>query len=274
MRSLRTSIALLGLISLSGCASMSWPEGGAGGMAEATLGRLLPIEADQPLQPEHGLRFDLELSRQHLDTLILQGAELCFPATVVQAEQREARIARQLEGGLSHDAANDILIQRKTLARLERQLDYVREEEVCVIPKVAGEDTPGRIGQSIDELLNSDNQFAFGSHELNPKYVGRLAEAATLLRDQPQFHLEITGHADSVGAPEGNLELSRARAEQVGRYLNIMGIPPARIRVAAAGSESPLFDGEGAERRLVNRRVSIELIEVTNAPVLKQGEKQ
>ncbi|MCB1772198.1 MAG: OmpA family protein [Gammaproteobacteria bacterium] len=266
----------LGSVVLNGCASMNWPEHGAGGMAEQALGGLVPVQADQPLTPEHGLRFDMELAALHFDSLVMDGAELCFPATVVQLRLRQQRIARELQGGLTHDAANDLLVQRQMLSRLERQLDQVRQADVCVIPTVAGEVTPGGVAQRVDELLNADNQFAFGSFELNPKYVGRLAEAAALLRDAPHYHLEITGHADGIGSADHNRSLSLDRAHQVSRYLNIMGIPGERIRIAAAGSDSPLFAGNAPEQRLVNRRVSISLIETANDPSIAshRGERQ
>jgi outer membrane protein OmpA-like peptidoglycan-associated protein len=232
-------------------------------MAEHHIETHAPVMPDQPFGPEHGLRFELELVRRHLDILVLEGAELCFPATVVQAKQRQDRITRELQGGLDYDAANDLIIQRKLLSRLERQLDYVREQSVCTFPVVKGEEKPTDTSKRIYELLNSDNQFAFNSSELNPKYVVRLAEAVQLLRDLPGYDLRITGHADSVGEKEHNLTLSLERAKKVGRYLKILGLAKQRIEFDAVGSDNPLFDGDNKlpHNRLVNRRVSIELIE-------------
>jgi len=283
---LKLSFILI-LASLTGCAG--WPPDGRGGMAEHHMGTLPPVMPDQPLGPEHGLRFELELVRQHLDILVLEGAELCFPATVIQAKQRQNRITRELQGDLDFDAANDLVIQRKLLARLERQLDYVKQQSICIIPvsnnlyennEISNPDEndseellstkvnpiiPGNIGKQIYELLNTDNQFAFGSSELNPKYIVRLAEAAQLLNNHPDYHLEITGHADVIGDKQHNVKLSLARAKQVGRYLKIMGLAPERIEFDAVGSDNPLFDGKESHIRLVNRRVSIELID-SNKP--------
>jgi len=259
MYRLISTLILLGSLGVSGC--VSWPDKGHGGMAEYTLGKLSPVMPDQPLGPEHGLRFELDLVQRHLDVLVLEGAELCFPATVVQARERQGRIARQLQGGLDFDAANDLIVQRKLLARLERQLDYVKQDKLCTLPATVGQERPGETGKHIHELLNTDNQFAFDSPELNPKYVGRLAEAAQLLRDQPAYQLRITGHADSLGEKKHNQELSLARARKVGRYLQIFGLDPQRIQFDAVGADSPLFDGNQPHIRLTNRRVSIELIE-------------
>ncbi len=231
-------------------------------MAEHHLETLPPVMPEQPLGPEHGLRFELELVQRHLDILVLEGAELCFPATVVQAKQRQDRIVRELHGELDFDAANDLIVQRNLLTRLERQLDYVRKQLVCNIPATIVQQTPGEIGKHIFNLLNSDNQFAFDSADLNPKYVIRLAEAAQLLNKMPGYHLRITGHADALGEKKHNQKLSLDRARKVGRYLQILGLPAERLQFDAVASDDPLFEGKEPQVRLVNRRVSIELIEV------------
>lgn len=262
MPKLSTFIALSAALSLGGCAS--WAPQGHGGMAEHHQQTLSPVMSDEPLGPEHGLRFDLELTSRHLDILVLEGAELCFPATVVQAKQRQNRISRELQGDLNFDAANDLIVQRNLLARLERQLDYVRQQDVCILTTTEGESKPGETSKQIAELLNADNQFALDSSEINPKYVGRLAEAVHLLRDLPQYNLLITGHADATGELNHNQTLSMARAEQVGRYLQILGLAVKRIQFDAVGSNDPLFEGAESHVRLVNRRVSIELIERKN----------
>jgi len=246
---------------LSGCAS--WPESGRGGFAEHHLQTLGLTSTTTEEGSANSLEFEVQLLSRHLDVLVLEGAELCFPATVVQAKKRQDRITREIAGGLSYDAANDMVIQTKLLARLERQLDYVRKQAVCDLPIAASQQTPGELGDHIYQLLNRDNQFAFGSAEINPKYIGHLSEAAALLLQHQSYQLRITGHADGIGIADSNKALSMARAEQVARYLQIFGLPLERMAVDAVGSDSPLFEGLNPETRLVNRRVSIELVEST-----------
>ncbi|PKF49771.1 OmpA family protein [Enterovibrio nigricans] len=253
---------ILPIVVLSGCSM--FPDHGQGGMAEHHYASLPPVLPDQPLGPEHGLRFEWELAARHLDILVLEGAELCFPASVVQARKMQDRIVREFIGGLEFDAANDIIIQREALERLEKQLDAVIDSRACVIPG-QNENATRELIAKIYGLLNADNQFAFNSPEVNPKYMGHLAEASHLLRDLPEYHLKITGHADSIGNSAANKTLSLARANQVKRYLQIFGIVPARISVAAVGSSDPLFEGNAPEVRLVNRRVSVELVEVAGS---------
>lgn len=234
---------------------------GHGGFAEHMPQTSYDVEADQPLTPGHGLRFDFTLLRQHLDILVLEGAELCFPATVYQAKTREKRIAREIAGALEYDAANDIIIQRRLLSRLNRQLDYVKNHDVCTLPQTLPLLVPSDIGKKIQTLLNGDNQFAIDSFALNPKYIARLSEAAILLRDSQQYRLLITGHTDNQGDFAHNQQLSNNRARQVSRYLQIMGIRSDRIDLAAVGQTDPLLAGSHENVRLVNRRVTIELLE-------------
>jgi len=98
MQNLIRNSILLTVFGLSGCSS--WPEIGHGGLGEHHYELLSPTMPNQPLGPEHGLRFDLELTARHLDVLVIEGANICFPATVVQAKQRQHRIERELLGGL------------------------------------------------------------------------------------------------------------------------------------------------------------------------------
>jgi len=258
---------------LTGCSH--WPKHGFGGMAEHSIENISPVMAHEPLGPEHGLRFDLELTSRHLDMLVLEGAELCFPATVLQSKQRQHRIEREVAGELHYDAANDLIVQRGVLARLERQLTYVTSHGLCRISHQRPSKQVATISEQakptitdIINILNSDNQFATDSSELNPKYVGRLSEAAHLLKARNQLQITITGHADIEGSNKYNHQIALKRAKMVGRYLNIFGIHKSRIRYDEKGENSPLFIGEEPHIRLVNRRVIIDV-----QPISNTGEK-
>ncbi|MEL7382945.1 MAG: OmpA family protein [Pseudomonadota bacterium] len=246
-----------------GCTSHA--EQGRGGLAEDYIqSSFTPIMPDEPLGPEHGLRFDWQLAKLHLDALIREGARWCFPAAVVQAIEKQNRIARELEGGLLLDAANDLVIQRKRLNELELQLDYVTSQAKCAPPmdENAFQQRLAVIDQ-LYSLLNVDNQFAFNSTEVNPKYMGQLARAANILADNPSLNLAVTGHADSVGTAPYNTDLAMGRAKQVKRYLTIFGLAPNRIETLSVGDSVPLYEGDSEGTRLTNRRVSIEVLDTS-----------
>ncbi|MGF1725422.1 OmpA family protein [Photobacterium nomapromontoriensis] len=248
------------LLALTGC-SQRFPPEGAGGFAEHHYQTISPVEVNGPLTPAHGLRFDFELTRQMLKLLVIDGAELCFPASVAQARERERRIGRELAGGLEFDAANDILVQRDQLHRIERQLSTALLIQACRLDQPQAGQTLISAVIEIEQLLNADNQFAFGSSELNLKYAGRLAQAVMRLREFPQYSLQVIGHADVIGSPSYNQQLSMSRAQQVSRYLQIFGFEKSKIEVSAVGDIAPLVNGTSATNRLVNRRVSITLVE-------------
>ncbi|WP_135443051.1 OmpA family protein [Vibrio tasmaniensis] len=277
MKILKSYIALsLSALVLGGCTS--YPEQGTGGLAESydsinyQNSDFSPVMPDEPLGPEHGLRFDWQLAKLHLDALIQEGARWCFPAAVVQAIEKQNRIARELQGGLLLDAANDLVIQRKRLNELEVQLDYVTSQARCEPPK---NENQFRMQLSVIEqlydLLNVDNQFAENSIEVNPKYMGRLAEATTLLKEHKSLDLVVTGHADATGTEEYNDDLALGRAKQVERYLTIFGLGAQRIKAVSVGETVPLFEGESDGTRLTNRRVSIEVISPKNAEKMGGG---
>ncbi|MCG9640452.1 OmpA family protein [Vibrio sp. Isolate34] len=270
MKKIKNYIALSLSVLVLGCTS--YPEQGTGGMAESydsinyQNSDFSPVMPDEPLGPEHGLRFDWQLAKLHLDALIQEGARWCFPAAVVQAIQKQNRIARELQGGLLLDAANDLVIQRKRLNELEVQLDYVTSQARCEPPK---NENQFRMQLSVIEqlydLLNVDNQFAQDSTEVNPKYMGKLAEASYILKENKSLDLIVTGHADATGTEEYNDKLALGRAKQVERYLTIFGLSPQRIKAVSVGETVPLFEGETAGTLLTNRRVSIEIISPKNA---------
>ncbi|MEZ8854811.1 OmpA family protein [Vibrio atlanticus] len=277
MKILKSYIALsLSALVLGGCTS--YPEQGTGGLAESydsinyQNSDFSPVMPDEPLGPEHGLRFDWQLAKLHLDALIQEGARWCFPAAVVQAIEKQNRIARELQGGLLLDAANDLVIQRKRLNELEVQLDYVTSQARCEPPK---NENQFRMQLSVIEqlydLFNVDNQFAENSTEVNPQYMGRLAEATTLLKEHKSLDLVVTGHADATGTEEYNDDLALGRAKQVERYLTIFGLGAQRIKAVSVGETVPLFEGESDGTRLTNRRVSIEVISPKNAEKMGGG---
>lgn len=259
MRALMMLLFAVSVLSISACSSKA-PKG-HGGLAELDL-------SNAPSHPpglENALYFEQQLSSRHLDDLLLAGAKMCFPASVKTAQIRQARIVRELQGGLDADAANDLIIQRDQLARLERRLNYVQLQGSCVNNNNQSGITAIALSAdnmlTINALLNNNNQFVFASAQLNPRYIGHLAEVAQMLRAYPNYHLKIIGHADAKGSDAANLQLSLQRARQVERYLQIFGVNPSNLSVQGNGANTPLFSGDEPQVRLVNRRVTIKLID-------------
>lgn len=87
-----------------------------------------------------------------------------------------------------------------------------------------------------------------------------LAGTSTLDRDvrwltaNPDAHAVVEGYADPTGTHDGNMELSRSRAESVRNYFTAAGIDASRLEVVPYG-DTKLKYGRTDGR---NRRVAVE----------------
>lgn len=81
------------------------------------------------------------------------------------------------------------------------------------------------------------------------------------IKAQPGWLIVVTGHSDTSGNSERNLELSRARAEAVKGWMQQMGdIPDSCFIVQGRGADQPIADNNTESGRRANRRVDIQLV--------------
>ena len=72
--------------------------------------------------------------------------------------------------------------------------------------------------------------------------------------------IQITGHADNIGNEEGNLRLSKKRAEKVRDILISKGVDKALINIDFKGFSQPVASNDTEEGRQENRRAEVRLI--------------
>jgi outer membrane protein OmpA-like peptidoglycan-associated protein len=271
MRSLTLALGVVAL--LAGCTH--WTEYGQGGAAEELPESAMPAQEEIDADVRYELQQDFNHSRQHLEVLVLRGAQRCFPASVHTARLQRNRVAREIEGGLSADAEASLLDLRIELHRMEQKIesmnhaDYCWQKDQLPDPEMVNQSESQVTSQSTDlsdvdfetlsRLLNSDNQFAFGSAQINPKYRQNLASACTILQQAEGVEIAVTGHADASGEGTYNRHLSSRRALVVVDFLTACGIEAGRIELSFSGDSQPLFAGHSPEVYLVNRRVEIQL---------------
>lgn len=100
--------------------------------------------------------------------------------------------------------------------------------------------------------------FATDSDEILPESTPTLEEIGQMLRDHPDLRLGITGHTDSEGGDEYNLDLSNRRAASVVRFLvEEFGVDRDRLESTGKGETEPVDTNEIAEGRANNRRVEL-----------------
>jgi OOP family OmpA-OmpF porin len=87
-----------------------------------------------------------------------------------------------------------------------------------------------------------------------------LKAAVKVLKDFPDVRIEISGHTDTDGDRDHNLDLSRRRAEAVKKYLIDQGIASDRIETRGAGPDEPVADNSTKRGKAQNRRIEFKLL--------------
>ena len=102
--------------------------------------------------------------------------------------------------------------------------------------------------------------FETDSHALQDSSFPELENLAVLLKQNPDIYVEISGHTDSTGRLDYNMELSENRARSVRDFLINQGVSAGRIRYAGYADTIPVDTNETEEGRANNRRTEFKII--------------
>jgi OOP family OmpA-OmpF porin len=109
--------------------------------------------------------------------------------------------------------------------------------------------------------------YDFNSSELSQKTKKALdSTLLVMLKEAPEFIIEIGSHTDSIGEVQYNLELSQARADNVVKYLISKGIANDRLISKGYGAMNPLapnYNPDGSDNvsgREKNRRTEFRIV--------------
>ncbi len=98
-------------------------------------------------------------------------------------------------------------------------------------------------------------QFARDKADITPGSKPLLDEAAKVMKEFPELKLEISGHTDTQGPREHNVDLSKRRADSVKAYLVSQGVEDARLSTRGAGPDEPIAENKNEVGRAQNRRI-------------------
>lgn len=114
--------------------------------------------------------------------------------------------------------------------------------------------------RSIEAILGRNTiEFSEGTAALTGKGKATLDKLLPFFQEFRETIIEIGGHTDSQGDPDGDMQLSCDRAESVKRYLVQNGVNGALLETRGYGSTSPLVDGDTPRARQRNRRIEFSL---------------
>lgn len=192
----------------------------------------------------------LEDLRIYQDQLEAENEDLLDEIGLLRVDVQRARAASAREASAEIEEA---------FAELEAAMKGLAVYSSGGLEYLQGPDGP--VVRIQDQVL-----FASGSHNLTDEGRRVLASvAAELARlDRP---IRVIGHTDdqpvrvrSENYPNGNLELSAARAVEAASVLIANGVPAARVSVVGYGEWRPIEPNAGAQGRARNRRVEIAVL--------------
>jgi outer membrane protein OmpA-like peptidoglycan-associated protein len=122
-----------------------------------------------------------------------------------------------------------------------------------------------RVGNDIILNMPGNVTFATDSSDINAKFYEVLNSVAVVLKEYDKTLIDVTGHTDSTGSDQYNLELSQRRAQSVSSYLIGQGLNGQRFYVVGAGESQPIADNNTPAGREQNRRVEIRLMPLTTS---------
>ncbi len=99
--------------------------------------------------------------------------------------------------------------------------------------------------------------FAVNESTLQKESLPELDRLISLLQENLQVKITISGHTDNVGKPADNLALSKKRAQSVLNYLTEKGIAAARLSALGFGESKPVASNATEEGKAQNRRTEI-----------------
>ena len=113
----------------------------------------------------------------------------------------------------------------------------------------------------IETVVLGERQLTFAVDEatLDPAARETLDELVPQVEDNPNIErVVITGHTDSTGDADYNMDLSQRRAQAVRGYFIRQGIPASKLEARGRGESEPIADNGTRDGRRRNRRVELE----------------
>ena len=100
-------------------------------------------------------------------------------------------------------------------------------------------------------------EFETGKSIIKASSYPSIEKLTTLLKDNPDWKVSLTGHTDNVGDASSNMILSKRRAEAVRDLLEEYGANSSQIVTEFKGETEPIDSNDTPEGRERNRRVDM-----------------
>lgn len=122
-----------------------------------------------------------------------------------------------------------------------------------------------RMGNDVVLNMPGNITFDIDRSDLQPNFAPVLDSVSLVLKEYDQTLIDVTGHTDSTGSVEHNMDLSERRANTVATYLKATGVDHMRVYTLGVGPHYPVASNATPEGRQLNRRVELVLKPLTSA---------
>lgn len=226
-------------------------------------------ELSKNLAAEQQKNKDLTAENRDLKTKLATANSDLEKVTAEKNELNNVLNAKSDE--LSRRIAN-LRAENEELRKTKEKVQQVSKTYETMLKKMESEVAQGQV--TITELkgkltVNMVDAILFDSGQSDVKKQGQevLKKLVDVLKDVKGKVIRVEGHTDNVPIHGSltkkyptNWELSSARAINVTRYLQKMGIDPEMLSTAAYGEYRPVAPNDTKEGRAKNRRIEIVLV--------------
>lgn len=144
----------------------------------------------------------------------------------------------------------------ETAALTTKSGDAVAQVTPAVPTVISGSMIAGLLRDG--HVVLNDLQFETGSSALGEGSFQSLTDLSEYLNANPEFRIALVGHTDAEGSLQGNVSLSRKRAQSVAaRLTKEFDVASKQIEADGVGYLAPRASNLSEEGRTQNRRVEV-----------------
>ncbi|HKK27274.1 MAG TPA: peptidoglycan-associated lipoprotein Pal [Gemmatimonadota bacterium] len=179
--------------------------------------------------------------------------------SLAAARRDSAARADSIARAREREAAASKLCDRALAAVTAGNYDQARSLYQQARSQYAGTQCGDRAGAELERLSAIETvaqrvHFEFDKSRITDEAAKVLQQKAEVLREYPQFQIQIQGNCDERGSNEYNLALGQRRAASARQYLVSLGISPDRLSTLSYGEERPIAEGHDEQAWAMNRR--------------------
>ncbi|MDY6856599.1 MAG: OmpA family protein [Thermodesulfobacteriota bacterium] len=188
----------------------------------------------------------------------------------VSANQQET--IRKLQADLNNlnekykEEIKDIVDEKeKTISQVSKKYEQEEKIRININQKYAYIESlftleEAQVFRKGNDVLIAAHGFFFpvGEAEIRTVNFALLDKIVKAIKQFPNADIEVSGHTDSTGSDQTNMELSKKRAQNVANFLVEVGnLAEGKLHTTGYGETRPIASNEAEEGRTKNRRIEV-----------------